>query len=76
MPGELTRRKEKVSTYPGTETHGKEKGRGLDFPSDFARGKEKIFVSTCPGNRPAGRRRSGGLLRQKTLLKYLAGKKN
>ena len=34
----------------GDTARGKEKIRGLDFPSDFARGKERIVVSTCPGN--------------------------
>ena len=43
----MTHGKEKVSTYPGKDTHGKEKRRGLDYPGDCARGKEK--VSTCPG---------------------------
>ena len=35
---------------PGDTARGKEKGRSLDFSSDFARGKERIVVSTCPGN--------------------------
>ena len=35
---------------PGDTARGKEKGRRLDIPSEFARGKERIVVSTCPGN--------------------------
>ena len=64
--------------------------KGLNMPGDSARGKEKMVVSTCPGIYPAGRTRkglnmpgdstrgkektNGGLMRQTTLLKCLAGK--
>jgi hypothetical protein len=36
MPGEFTRGKEKVSTYPGKEKP--REGEGLNMPGDTARG--------------------------------------
>jgi len=43
---------------PGDPARGMEKGRSFDVPSDFARGRDTIFVISCPGNRPVGRRSS------------------
>jgi hypothetical protein len=42
-----------VSTFRGDLARWKRKMKGLNFPGDFARGKEK--VSTCPGDYTHGK---------------------
>jgi hypothetical protein len=48
-----------VSTFRGDLAHWKSKMRGLNFPGDFARGKEK--VSTCPGDYTHGKEKTQNL---------------